>query len=127
MGKGVEDEDSKLYVGTTALSDGDYVHQALKASDLVIMIGHDVSEKPPIVLDGKTHKVIHINFYPATVDTVYVPTQEVIGDISHTLWAFSEKIQGNPVWDLVLFLDYKEYLLNLLKWLKIELELSNFL
>lgn len=99
MGKGVEDEDSKLYVGTTALSDGDYVHQALKASDLVIMIGHDVSEKPPIVLDGKTHKVIHINFYPATVDTVYVPTQEVIGDISHTLWAFSEKIQGNPVWD----------------------------
>ncbi|MEK7588680.1 MAG: acetolactate synthase large subunit [Patescibacteria group bacterium] len=110
MGKGVEDENSSLYIGTTALSDGDYMHQALKASDLIIMIGHDVSEKPPIVLDGKTHKVIHVNFYPATVDTVYVPMHEVIGDISHTLWAFSEKIKINPKWDFDFIFKIRELL-----------------
>ncbi len=99
MGKGVEDEFSQFYIGTTALSAGDYIHEALNAADLIISIGHDVSEKPPIVLDGKKHKTIHINFYPASIDEVYVPSLEVVGDISHTLWAFSEKIKVNPDWD----------------------------
>ena len=58
MGKGVEDESSPLYIGTTALSDGDYVHPALRRADLIIMIGHDISEKPPIALNGEDCKVI---------------------------------------------------------------------
>ncbi|MFN4181264.1 MAG: acetolactate synthase large subunit [Candidatus Paceibacteria bacterium] len=103
MGKGVEDEFSDFYIGTTALSSGDYVHEALEAADLVISIGHDVSEKPPIILDGKKQKTIHINFYPASVDEVYVPNLEVVGDISHTLWAIAEKIKPSPNWDFKKF------------------------
>ena len=110
MGKGVEDESSSLYIGTTALSDGDYVHMALRKADLIIMIGHDISEKPPIALNGKSCKVIHINFYPAEVDDVYIPTHEVIGDISHTLWDFSEKISVNNFWDFNYFFKIRDIL-----------------
>ena len=31
------DESSSLYIGTTALSAGDYVHQALRYADTIIM------------------------------------------------------------------------------------------
>ena len=110
MGKGVEDENSPLYIGTTALSDGDYVHDALRHADLIIMIGHDISEKPPIILNGKHCKVIHINFYLAEIDDVYIPTHEVVGDISHTLWSFVEKIKINPSWDFSYFFKVRDIL-----------------
>lgn len=98
MGKGVEDETSKLYLGTAALTSNDYVHCALDYADVVIVIGHDVTEKPPVVLTSATHKVIHINFYHADVDDVYIPTLEVLGDIASSLEAITEKIQVKN-WD----------------------------
>lgn len=99
MGKGVEDEGSDLYIGTTALSGGDFVHQALERADTIIMIGHDITEKPPVVLVPQKHTVIHINFYQANIDDVYVPTHEVVGDIAHSLWAITEHITPNAAWD----------------------------
>jgi acetolactate synthase I/II/III large subunit len=83
MGKGVIDESSDKYLGTTALSDNDYVHCALNAADVIIAIGHDITEKPPIVMTPDKHKIIHINFYEAVVDNVYIPSLEVVGDIYH--------------------------------------------
>ncbi len=107
MGKGVEDESSELFIGTTALSDGDYVHQALAAADLVIMIGHDITEKPPVL----NHKsIVHINFYSADIDAVYTPLVEVIGDISHALWAMSEQITPQEHWDFAEFITQKKKL-----------------
>ncbi len=97
MGKGVVDENSPLYLGTTALSDGDYVHKILNYADLVIVVGHDISEKPPF-LPAPEKKLIHINFYPADVDDVYSPEIEVVGDISHSLWAINEQVRPKN-WD----------------------------
>ncbi len=97
MGKGVVDESSDLYLGTTALSSGDFVHQALEASDLIIMLGHDITEKPPVIARGD-QKIAHLNFYPADLDVVYQPTLEVIGDISNALWALSERIEPKEYW-----------------------------
>jgi len=110
MGKGVEDERNDLYIGTTALSGGDYVHQALRNADLVIMIGHDISEKPPIILTIEHCKVIHINFYPAVIDDIYTPTREVVGDISYTLWSLSENIKINKNWDFKYFFKVRDVL-----------------
>ena len=110
MGKGVLDERSPLYIGTTALSQNDYVHKALAGADTVIMIGHDTSEKPPIVLTPETHKVVHINFSPADIDAVYVPSLEVVGDISHTIWALGEKITPSSQWDFAPFMSVKDAL-----------------
>ena len=99
MGKGVEDESSDMYIGTTALSAGDYVHHALRKADLVVMLGHDIGEKPPIILTPEFCKVIHVNFSPADIDAVYEPTLEVVGDVSHALWSLSETVTPNPAWD----------------------------
>jgi acetolactate synthase-1/2/3 large subunit len=106
MGKGVEDESLSQYVGTTALSSGDYVHDAIKHSDCILMVGHDVIEKPPAFAEAH-QRIIHINFYPATVDAVYSPQLEVVGDISHTLWAFAERIKNNPRWNFDLVFKYR--------------------
>ena len=82
MGKGVVDEDSELYLGTAALSSGDYVHCAIEKADLIVNIGHDVVEKPPFFMEPDGQTVIHINYKAAEVDQVYFPQLEVIGDIA---------------------------------------------
>lgn len=107
MGKGVLDESSELYIGTTALSAADFVHHAIRESDLVLMIGHDTIEKPPTFHEN-TQQVVHINFYPAELDYVYKPSFEVIGDISNTLWQLSEKVTPQTHWQLDVFKNYKD-------------------
>jgi acetolactate synthase-1/2/3 large subunit len=97
MGKGVADESSKLYLGTAALSSDDFVHRAMEAADLIITLGHDITEKPPVIA-GDHQKIAHLNFYPADLDKVYQPTLEVIGDISYALWAVSERLQAKEYW-----------------------------
>ncbi len=109
MGKGVINEESPLYIGTAALSDDDYVHLALDKADLVIMIGHDITEKPP-VLDHK--HIVHINFYSADIDSVYNPLVEVIGDISHSLWAINEQITPQEHWDFSDFYKFRDSLIK---------------
>lgn len=107
MGKGVQPEDSDMYLGTTALSDGDFVHQAIRQADLVIMLGHDTIEKPPTFRNSK-QQVVHINFYPAEIDTVYQPELEVVGDIAHTLWEISERVTPQNAWQLGDLAVYKQ-------------------
>lgn len=97
MGKGVADESSELYLGTAALSHDDFVHRAMEASDLIITLGHDITEKPPVIA-GDHQKIAHLNFYPADLDKVYQPALEVIGDISYALWAVSERLQPKDYW-----------------------------
>ena len=41
---------SNLYLGTAALSERDYVHDAIDRADLIIAIGHDTVEKPPFLM-----------------------------------------------------------------------------
>ncbi len=98
MGKGVEDESLENYIGTTALSSNDIVHQATAAADLIILIGHDITEKPP-ALANPQQQIVHINFYLAEISEVYKPQYEIIGDISHALWAMTERITVQPAWN----------------------------
>jgi len=92
MGKGVIDERSPRFIGTAALSDGDYIHCALEHADLIINVGHDVIEKPPFFMEQQGKKVIHVNFKSAVVDNVYFPQLEVIGDIASSVERLTDKI-----------------------------------
>src|SRR5690606_37738530 len=72
MGKGIIDERHPLYLGTAALSDDDFLHEAVYGSDLIINVGHDTIEKPPFFMHPEDNrKVIHLNFFPAEIDQVY--------------------------------------------------------
>ncbi len=99
MGKGVIDERSELYLGTAALSDGDYLHCAIDRADLIINIGHDTVEKPPFLMRHNGAKVIHMNFSPAEIDDVYFPNLEVIGDLSSTIERLTDMIKPSEFWD----------------------------
>lgn len=94
MGKGVVDERSPLFLGTAALSSGDYVHLAIDKADLIINIGHDVVEKPPFFMEEGKKKVIHLNYKAATVDEVYFPQLEIVGDIAASITALQQKLGG---------------------------------
>ena len=50
MGKGTVPGGTELYMGTAALSERDYVHEAIDHADLIITIGHDTIEKPPFIM-----------------------------------------------------------------------------
>ncbi len=106
MGKGVVAEDSDRYLGTTALSDNDFVHEAIRAADLVLMLGHDVTEKPPAFAQAG-QRVVHINFSAADIDTVYQPDLEVIGDISDTLWELRARISAAFHWEMGPFAEFQ--------------------
>lgn len=92
MGKGVVDEGSPQFLGTAALSDGDYLHCAIARADLIINVGHDVVEKPPFFMTQGGKKVIHVNYRSAQVDQVYFPQVEVVGDVARSVQRLTQKI-----------------------------------
>ena len=95
MGKGAVTGGSNLYMGTAALSEGDHVHDAVERADLIIAIGHDTVEKPPFLMTpGGARKVVHIGFQSATVEQVYHPDIEVIGDIGASVDALADRLEG---------------------------------
>src|ERR1700677_2147696 len=102
MGKGAVGGASDFYLGTAALSERDYVHQAIDRADLIVTIGHDTVEKPPFLMTRGRHQVIHIGFVPATVEEVYFPQAEVVGDIAKGLDQLASQLEGrlvmNPDW-----------------------------
>lgn len=99
MGKGVVDERHPNYLGTAALSDHDFLHRAIDKADLIINVGHDVIEKPPFFMHQDGKKVIHLNFFPAEVDTVYFPQLNLVGDISTSVRRLCSHISAEASWD----------------------------
>jgi len=101
MGKGVIDEHLPEFAGTAALSKDDYVHRSIEQADLIINIGHDVVEKPPFIMSGD-RTVVHIDFQPASVNEIYYPQVEVVGDIANAIWQLKEELDGTDIsknWD----------------------------
>ncbi|KQK27609.1 acetolactate synthase [Bosea thiooxidans] len=95
MGKGAVTGGSNLYLGTAALSEGDYVHEAVAAADLIVAVGHDTIEKPPFLMrNAGGPKVVHIGYQSANVEQVYHPDAEVIGDIGTTMTGLAERLEG---------------------------------
>ena len=91
MGKGVIAGGTNLWMGTAALSERDYVHEAIDKADLIVTIGHDTVEKPPFIMGPTGPKVIHIGYTPANVEQVYFPHAEVIGDVAGSLEMLADR------------------------------------
>ena len=109
MGKGVVDERHPLFLGNAALSSSDYLHCAIEHSDLIINVGHDVVEKPPFFMHHGGFEVIHINFLSASVDPVYFPQLEIIGDIGNSVWQIMERLKPQESWDFSYFKRVKQW------------------
>ena len=93
MGKGAVTGNSELYLGTAALSERDYIHGAIEHADLIIAIGHDTIEKPPFLMGvSGGPKVVYVGYASATVEQVFHPDAEVIGDIGATVTALADAL-----------------------------------
>ncbi|MGA8659077.1 MAG: acetolactate synthase large subunit [Chthoniobacterales bacterium] len=94
MGKGSVAGGSNLYMGTAALSERDYVHQAIDQADLIVSIGHDTVEKPPFLMGPHEPQVIHVGYTPASVEQVFFPHAEVVGDVGPSLALLADRLEG---------------------------------
>jgi acetolactate synthase-1/2/3 large subunit len=99
LGKGVIDEAHPKFLGCAALSAGDFCHKAIEAADVIVNIGHDVIEKPPFFMQRGGTEVIHVSTNTASVDPVYFPQIEVIGDIANAIWQIKEDIVPSATWN----------------------------
>lgn len=94
MGKGSVAGVSGLYMGTAALSERDYVHRAIDRADLIIAIGHDTVEKPPFLMGAGGPAVLHVGYLPATVEEVFFPHAELVGDVGPSLKLLADMLEG---------------------------------
>jgi acetolactate synthase-1/2/3 large subunit len=94
MGKGAVNAGTNLYMGTAALSERDWVHEAIDQADLIISIGHDTVEKPPFLMGHRGPQVIHVGATPATVEQVYFPQAEIVGDVGAGLAGLADRLEG---------------------------------
>jgi acetolactate synthase-1/2/3 large subunit len=94
MGKGAVAGGSGLYIGTAALSERDYVHDAVDRADLIIAIGHDTVEKPPFLMGPHGPTVLHVGYLPATVEEVFFPHAELVGDVGPSLALLADRLEG---------------------------------
>jgi len=93
-GVGTADGGTELWMGTAALTERDYVHEAIDRADLILSIGHDTIEKPPFIMGPKGPKIIHVGYTPANVEQVYFPDAEVVGDMGPSLALLADRVQG---------------------------------
>ncbi|SAL82453.1 acetolactate synthase [Caballeronia terrestris] len=100
MGKGTvaaittTEKGTELWMGTAALSERDYVHEAIDQADLIVSIGHDTVEKPPFIMGPKGPTVIHVGYTSANVEQVFFPHAEVVGDVGSSLTRLADVVCG---------------------------------
>jgi acetolactate synthase-1/2/3 large subunit len=86
MGKGVIPYTHPLALWTVGLQQRDLISCAFERADLIIAVGYDLVEYSPKKWnpEGKI-PLIHIGAGPAEIDSSYIPSIEVVGDISDSL------------------------------------------
>lgn len=99
MWKWVVDGRHASNLGTAALTSGDYIHDAIAESDLILSVGYDDAEKPTDILGINGKRVININFVTSNFDYVYSPYLDVIGDIANVFWNLCDRTIDSSNWD----------------------------
>lgn len=86
MGKGVIPYTHPLALWSIGMQQRDLITCAFEEADLIIAIGYDLIEYSPKKWNpqGKT-SIIHIGATPAEIDSSYIPTVEVVGEITDSL------------------------------------------
>ncbi len=98
MGKGVLSDEDEHSLFSMGIHRKDLIHCAIEMADLVITIGYNIVEYPPSVWNkAKEKKILHIDFVTAEPDEYYNPSLELIGDVSHSLWALYDQINSIDV------------------------------
>ena len=85
---------SDFYMGTAALDERDYVHEAIDRADLIIADRPRHGREAAVPHGPGRPQVIHVGYMPANVEEVYFPHAEVIGDIGPSLDLLADRLEG---------------------------------
>jgi acetolactate synthase I/II/III large subunit len=95
-GKGVMPDDHPNSIGTLGFMRHDYVNFGFDNADVVIAVGYELQEFDPVRINPKADKkIIHVHRFPAEVDAHYSVGVGIIGDISASLDALTEALEGH--------------------------------
>jgi acetolactate synthase-1/2/3 large subunit len=95
-GKGVMPDDHPNSIGTLGFMRHDYVNFGFDNADVIIAVGYELQEFDPVRINPKADKkIIHIHRFPAEVDAHYSVDVGIIGDISASLDALREALEGH--------------------------------
>ena len=95
-GKGVMPDDHPNSIGTLGFMRHDYVNFGFDNADVVIAVGYELQEFDPVRINPEADKkIIHIHRFPAEVDMHYPVDVGIIGDISASLDAVNEALDGH--------------------------------
>jgi len=98
MGKGAVPRSSEYCLFTMGLQGKDHANVAIDACDTIISVGYDLVEYSPSHWNKtKGKKIVHIDFWPAEVDTDYDATVDVQGDIADALWQVNKELDDRGV------------------------------
>jgi acetolactate synthase I/II/III large subunit len=108
-GKGVMPDDHANSMGTIGFMRHDYVNFGFDVADVVIAVGYELQEFDPVRINPHADKkIIHVHRFPAEVDAHYSVDVGIIGDISASLNALTDALDGHqyeyhgaPVSDLL--------------------------
>ncbi|MEO0949227.1 MAG: acetolactate synthase large subunit, partial [Cyanobacteria bacterium J06641_5] len=94
MGKGAIPYTHPLALWTIGIQQRDRINCALDRTDLIIAVGYDAIEYSPKRWNpnGKI-PIVHIGELQAEIDSSYIPTIEVIGDIADSLQEISQRVE----------------------------------
>jgi len=96
MGKGSIPRTDKHCLFTMGLQSMDHINHALADCDVIITIGYDLVEYSPHFWNANQDKaIVHIDFWPAEVDTHYTVAVDVAGDIADALWQVNMELEKN--------------------------------
>ena len=94
MAKGIIPFYHAMAMGTAGLQKGDYENGGFEQADLIICVGFDMVEYHPHLWNpNRNHTIIHIDTKKSEVDSSYIPSVELIGNIGANLRALGEAIE----------------------------------
>jgi acetolactate synthase-1/2/3 large subunit len=94
-GKGVMPDDHPNSIGTLGFMRHDYVNFGFDHADVVIAVGYELQEFDPVRINPHADKkIIHIHRFPAEVDAHYSVDVGIVGDISASLDALTQALEG---------------------------------
>ena len=101
LGKGAFPESHPHSHRSLGIHRPDYAHLAIAPADVVITVGYQPVEHPPLAWNpDETKSVIHVASWPAAIERGYQPADQLVGEISSTLSALADAVTPRPTTDL---------------------------
>ena len=102
LGSGAIDARHSNAIGTLGIHRPDHAHLGLYDVDLVVAVGYDPVEHPPLAWNPEDQiPVMHVAAWPARPERGYRPFTDLVGDPAATLECLAERIVSRPDGDVM--------------------------